>query len=179
MVDAQEPNGDVPGVVPTSWHWDSDWAGPIWDAAIFLVPDLLYKYYADTGPYASIYETCKTYLRFLDSCRDQRGLLTKGLGDWLYYKSITPVDFMTSCYYYQDCKIMARMSKLLNKGDADFYLAKAADIKRSINQHFLIRIVSVMPIIHSCLMRCHCIWALFLKDMNKNWQLIWPMPFAK
>lgn len=136
MVDAQEPNGDVPGVVPTSWNWDSDWAGPIWDAAIFIVPDLLYKYYGDQRPYAAIYETCRKYLAFLDSCRDSRGLLTKGLGDWLYYKSITPVDFMTSCYYYHDCMIMAKMSNLLNKGEEDIYLAKAAQLKRAINEHF-------------------------------------------
>jgi alpha-L-rhamnosidase len=136
MVDAQEPNGDVPGVVPTSWNWDSDWAGPIWDAAIFKVPDLLYTYYGDTKPYAAIYETCKRYLVFLDGCRDSRGLLTKGLGDWLYYKSITPIDFMTSCYYYDDCMKMAKMCKLLNKGDADYYLAKAEEIRNSINSNF-------------------------------------------
>ncbi len=136
MVDAQEPNGDVPGVVPTSWNWDSDWAGPIWDAAIFIVPDLLYKYYGDQRPYAAIYETCKKYLTFLDSCRDSRGLLTKGLGDWLYFKSITPVDFMTSCYYYHDCMTMAKMSKLLNKGEEDIYLAKAAQLKTAINNQF-------------------------------------------
>jgi alpha-L-rhamnosidase len=136
MADAQEPNGDVPGVVPTSWNWDSDWAGPIWDAAIFKVPDLLYTYYGDTKPYDAIYETCKKYLLFLDSCRDQRGLLTKGLGDWLYYKSITPVDFMTTCYYYDDCMKMAKMSRLLKKGDEDYYLAKAAAIKKNINKYF-------------------------------------------
>ncbi len=136
MVDAQEPNGDVPGVVPTSWNWDSDWAGPIWDAAIFKVPDLLYTYYGDTKPYDAIYETCKKYLLFLDSCRDERGLLTKGLGDWLFYKSITPVDFMTTCYYYDDCIKMAKMSKLLNKRDEEYYLAKAAVIKSNINKYF-------------------------------------------
>ena len=136
MVDAQEPNGDVPGVVPTSYNWDSDWAGPIWDAAIFKVPDLLYTYYGDTKPYEAIYETCKKYLTFLDSCRDSRGLLTKGLGDWLYFKSITPVDFMTTCYYYDDCMKMAKMSKILNKGDAEYYLTKAAELKKCINDNF-------------------------------------------
>ncbi len=136
MVDAQEPNGDVPGVVPTSWNWDSDWAGPIWDAAIFKVPDLLYTYYGDEKPYAAIFETCKKYLQFLDTCLDQRGLLTRGLGDWLYYKAVTPVDFMTTCYYYDDCMKMAKMCTLLNKGDASFYLAKAAQLRKNINDHF-------------------------------------------
>ena len=136
MVDAQLPNGKVPGVVPASWNWDSNWAGPIWDAAIFIVPDLLYKYYGDQRPYATIYETCKKYLVFLETCRDSRGLLTQGLGDWLYYKAITPVDFMTTCYYYQDCMTMAKMSKLLNKGEESLYLAKAEELKKAINENF-------------------------------------------
>jgi alpha-L-rhamnosidase len=136
MVDAQEPNGDVPGVVPTSWNWDSDWAGPIWDAAIFIVPDLLYKYYGDTRSYATIYETCKTYLRYAETIKDERGLLTKGLGDWLYYKSVTPVDFMTSCYLYQNYVTMAKMSLLLKKGEEDTYQAKALVLKEIINKQF-------------------------------------------
>jgi len=136
MVDAQEPNGDVPGVVPTSWNWDSDWAGPIWDAAIFIVPDLLYTYYGDTRSFAAIYETCKIYLRYAETIKDTRGLLTKGLGDWLYYKSVTPVDLMTSCYLYQDYRTMAKMSRLLNKGEESFYAAKADTLKEVINRYF-------------------------------------------
>lgn len=136
MVDAQEPNGDVPGVVPTSWNWDSDWAGPIWDAAIFIVPDLLFQYHGDVKPFESIYKTAKTYLTFLESTRDSRGLLTKGLGDWLYYQSITPVDFMTSCYMYKDYMIMAKMSQLLDKGEERNYMIKANLLKKIINQQF-------------------------------------------
>ncbi|MFZ9299404.1 MAG: family 78 glycoside hydrolase catalytic domain [Chitinophagaceae bacterium] len=136
MVDAQEPNGDVPGVVPTSWNWDSNWAGPIWDAAIFIVPDLLYKYYGDIRPYTTIYETAKKYLTFIETTKDERGLLTKGLGDWLYYQSVTPIDFMTSCYLYQDYKIMAKMSRLLKKGDEDIFSAKAEILKEKINTYF-------------------------------------------
>lgn len=136
MVDAQEVNGDIPGVVPTSWNWDSDWAGPIWDAALFLVPDLLYKYYGDIKPYASIYATSKKYLNFIEKAKDHRGLLTQGLGDWLYYQSITPVDFMTSCYLYKDYLIMEKMSGLLHKGEEDYYREKAEKMKELINKYF-------------------------------------------
>jgi alpha-L-rhamnosidase len=96
----------------------------------------LYTYYGDVKPYAAIFKTCEKYLKFLDTCVDQRGLLTKGLGDWLYYKAVTPVDFMTSCYYYDDCMKMAKMCKLLNKGDSTYYLNKAAQLRKKINEHF-------------------------------------------
>lgn len=137
MVDGQQPNGNVWGVVPASWHWDSNWAGPLWDAAIFIVPELLYDYYGDTKSIEEIYPVAQRYLAFLDTCRNEKGLLHKGLGDWLYYKAITPVDFMATLFYYKDCIQMARMSRLLGKGEEQKYLDKAEELKQIVNDNFL------------------------------------------
>ncbi|PVD50827.1 alpha-rhamnosidase [Terrimonas sp.] len=137
MVDAQSADGDVPGIVPTSWKWDSEWAGPIWDAAIFIVPSLLYKYSGDEESMKNIYTTAKKYLEFATTTENEKGLLTKGLGDWLYYKAITPVDFMVSCYYYNDNILMAKMANILGKeSEAKRYEEKAVKIKDSINKYF-------------------------------------------
>ncbi|MCH5600570.1 family 78 glycoside hydrolase catalytic domain [Niabella ginsengisoli] len=137
MTDAQEANGDVPGIVPTSWKWDSDWAGPVWDAAIFIVPSMLYKYNNDLESIRNVYPTAERYLKYLTTIENEKGLLTDGLGDWLYYKAITPKDFMVSCYYYWDNILMERMANLLNKpDDAKLYAAKAAILKEKINNHY-------------------------------------------
>lgn len=137
MVDAQSADGDVPGIVPTSWKWNSEWAGPIWDAAIFIVPSMLYQYSGDKESMKNIYGTAKKYLEFASTIENEKGLLTKGLGDWLYYKAITPVDFMVSCYYYHDNILMARMANIIGKGEeAKQYEIKAAKIKDSINKYF-------------------------------------------
>ncbi|MBX2921003.1 MAG: glycoside hydrolase family 78 protein [Chitinophagaceae bacterium] len=137
MVDAQSADGDVPGIVPTSWKWNSEWAGPIWDAAIFIVPSLLYKYSDDKESMKHIYATAKKYLEFVATTENEKGLLTKGLGDWLYYKAITPVDFMVSCYYYHDNILMAKMANTIGRGDeAGKYEEKAARIKDSVNKYF-------------------------------------------
>lgn len=137
MVDAQEDNGDVPGIVPSSGQWDSDWAGPIWDAAIFIVPATLYKYYGDIEPMKVIYPTAKRYLDYLALKREPSGLINHGLGDWLYYKAYTPVDFMTTCYYYDDCKKMAKMASLLGyTEDVTKYESLAEELKSLINKTF-------------------------------------------
>lgn len=137
MVDAQSADGDVPGIVPTSWKWNSEWAGPIWDAAIFIVPSTLYKYSGDKESMNNIYATAKKYLAFAATTENEKGLLTKGLGDWLYYKAITPVDFMVSCYYYHDNILMAKMANITGHGgEAKQYEMKAAKIKDSINKYF-------------------------------------------
>lgn len=137
MVDAQDASGNVPGIVPTSWKWDSNWAGPIWDAAIFMVPSLLYQYSGDMESTRAIYPTAKRYLRYLATTEDTEGLIKHGLGDWLYYKAVTPSDFMVSCYYYYDNILMARMARLLGKEkEATSYLVKARKLKAAINERY-------------------------------------------
>lgn len=137
MTDGQEANGNVPGIVPTSWKWDSNWAGPLWDAAIFIVPSLLYQYTGDTESMRQMYPTAKRYLEYLATCEKENGVINQGLGDWLYYKAVTPVDFMATCYYYWDNMLMARMAELTGHGDeAGKYLEKAASLKELINKTF-------------------------------------------
>lgn len=138
MIDAQEENGNVPGIVPTSWRWNSNWAGPIWDAAIFIVPSLLYQYTGDIETMREVYSAAERYLKYIETTEDERGLINHGLGDWLFYKAQTPVDFMATSYVYQNYIIMAQMAELTNrdKEEAQKYLEKAEVLKKRINDHF-------------------------------------------
>ena len=43
---------------------------------------------------------------------------------------------MTSCYMYKDYMTMAKMSQLLNKGEEDYYMAKANELRDIINKQF-------------------------------------------
>lgn len=137
MIDAQEANGNVPGIVPTSWAWDSNWAGPMWDAAIFIVPKLLYEYTGDVRAMQEIYPAAVRYLQYLKTRETDKGTIDHGLGDWLFYKAQTPVDFMATCFYYWDNRMMAEMARLTGRvGDAAPYLAKAEELKELINREF-------------------------------------------
>ncbi|WP_231496820.1 glycoside hydrolase family 78 protein [Prevotella sp. 10(H)] len=137
MIDAQEENGNVPGIVPTSWKWDSNWAGPIWDAAIFIVPYTLYQYTGDIETIREIYPTAERYMKYIETREDERGLINHGLNDWLFYKAETPVDFMTTSYVYWNNIVMAKMSELIGRSDQkQKYLDKAAVLKKRINDNF-------------------------------------------
>lgn len=137
MVDAQQNTGNMPGIVPTSHKWNSDWAGPIWDAAIFIVPMNLYDYYGDKESVRNIYATAQKYLNYLETEENEKGLLSSGLGDWLYYKAETSTDFMVTAYYYWDNILMARMAQILEKkADKTKYLKKAEELKKIINNEF-------------------------------------------
>ncbi len=138
MIDTQEENGNVAGIAPTSWKWNSNWAGPIWDAAIFIVPSLLYQYTGDVETMREVYPTAERYLKYIETTEDERGLINHGLGDWLFYKAQTPVDFMATSFVYYDYIIMAQMAELTsrNKNEADRYREKADVLKKRINDHF-------------------------------------------
>lgn len=137
MIDGQESNGNVPGIVPTSWEWDSNWAGPMWDAAIFITPRLLYQYSGDVNTLKTIYPTAKRYLKYLATREEKNGTINHGLGDWLFYKAQTPVDFMATCFYYWDHIMMADMARLIGENDdIALHLLKAEQIKNTINKTF-------------------------------------------
>lgn len=134
FIDNQNQKGELSGIVPSAGWAYGEWPGPVWDAALFIIPDAIYHYYNDTRTISKVYETCEKYLNYLKS-KEKDGLITFGLGDWVYYKAITPNDYTSSCYYYYDNIIMARFAKLLNK-DAGIYVQKSEQIKDLINRKF-------------------------------------------
>ena len=52
FIDNQKESGQISGIIPTSdWGYD-DWIGPVWDAAMFIIPYNLYLYYGSARPYS-------------------------------------------------------------------------------------------------------------------------------
>ena len=43
-----------------------------------------------------VYPAAERYLKYIETTEDERGLINHGLGDWLFYKAETPVDFMAT-----------------------------------------------------------------------------------
>lgn len=135
MIDNQTPDGRISGIIPSSgWGYD-DWIGPVWDAAMFIVPMSLYNYYGDKRGITKIWDTCERYLDYLKSREDSNHTVTYGIGDWVYYKTQTPTDYTTTCYYYLDNLYMARFAQLLGK-DGSKYAEKAAYLKTFINKNY-------------------------------------------
>lgn len=138
FIDNQLPNGRISGIIPSAgWGYD-DWIGPVWDAALFIIPDALEKYYGDTRTIESLYDTCERYLAYLKSRENEEGTVTYGIGDWVFYDTQTPTDYTSTCYYYLDNLLMTRFAGITgNEGMA--YAMKADELKKLINEKYLNR----------------------------------------
>lgn len=135
FIDNQRDNGMVSGIIPSSGWGYGEWPGPVWDAAMFIIPNALYEYYNDTRSIENLYPTMERYLEYLRGKEKEGGFLPFGLGDWVYWKATTNNEYTSTAYYYLDNVLMARFATLLGK-DAQPYQEKAARLKELINSKF-------------------------------------------
>lgn len=135
FIDNQRESGNIAGIIPSAGWGYGDWPGPVWDAALFIIPDAIYKYYGDKRVIENLYPTFEKYFDWCAHQENEEGLLTNGIGDWLSYNAQTPTDFTSSVYYYLDNRYMAEFAKLLGK-DSGKYEAKAAELRDRINSKY-------------------------------------------
>lgn len=138
IVDNQRPDGSISGVIPgTAWGY-ADWIGPVWDAAMFIIPEAIYNYYGDDLAIRKVYGTCERYLQYLKGRENEDGVVAYGLSDWCFWQTQTPNDYTAAAFYYYDNKLMSRFASLLGKTeDARKYGKKASELKQYINEKFL------------------------------------------
>lgn len=135
VIDNQNAEGRISGIIPSSgWGYD-DWIGPVWDAAIFIVPMSIYNYYGDTESINKMWPVCEKYLTYLAGREDADGTVTYGIGDWVPYKTQTPTDYTTTCYYFLDNLYMSRFAELTGR-DGSMYTKKAEELKAFINRKY-------------------------------------------
>jgi alpha-L-rhamnosidase len=136
LCDEQRPNGELPGIVPSS-GWGYDWGnGPAWDSALVLIPYYLYVYEGDTRVLTDHYEHLRRYVDFLTG-KAQEGIVDWGLNDWAPAKTETPRDITSTAYYYRDIQVLTLAAGLAgNQADAARYSQLAGDVKNKFNQKF-------------------------------------------
>ncbi len=79
---AQNIEGALPGIVPTT-GWGFDWGnGPAWDSVLFNLPYMLYIYRGETEVISENSHAMVRYLEYISGKRNERGLIECGLGDW-------------------------------------------------------------------------------------------------
>jgi len=118
------------------------------------LPYRMYKFYEDITILEKFYQGMDKYARFKFTTFDERGLVhVNYAGDWA--PPLMESEFGHSCdampanigkqiistgYVYYDCLTMAKCAEALGKTeDKEFYLAKAEEVKESINKHCLDR----------------------------------------
>ncbi|MDR0393708.1 MAG: glycoside hydrolase family 78 protein [Tannerella sp.] len=135
--DEQQPNGVLPGIIPTS-GWGYHWANGLdWTSTIAIIPWEIYRFYGDSRLLAECYENIKRYVDHVTYLYPD-GLTDWGLGDWVPVKSKTPVEFTSSIYYFVDATILANAAGMFDKPD-DYrkYTALAEKIKKAVNDKYL------------------------------------------
>ena len=136
FIDNQREQGDIAGIIPSAnWGFGGVWPGPVWDAAMFIIPNTLYNYYGTTRSIERLYPTMERYLAFERTLENEEGGVSVGIGDWVFWKTQTNMEYTSTAYYYLDNVLMARVAKLLGK-DATPYEKKAAQLKELVNRKF-------------------------------------------
>lgn len=134
IVDNEAGKGYISCIIPSA-GWDlGNGCGPVWAGAIFFVPDKIDQYYGDITAIKRLYSVCERYLQFLKT-QEENGILTQGLGDWVYYKTSTPSTFTSTAFYFEENKLMAQFARKLGK-DATPYENKAKELLTTLNIRF-------------------------------------------
>lgn len=87
---AQNEQGALPGIVPTS-GWGFAWGnGPAWDCVLVYLPYFTYVYRGETDMIIDSAASFMRYLHYLTTRANADGLLEFGLGDWCHVGGIAP-----------------------------------------------------------------------------------------
>lgn len=140
---AQTERGSLPGIVPTA-GWGFDWGnGPAWDSVLTYLPYFTYVYRGETCMITESADAFIRYLTYLNTRKDENGLLAIGLGDWV------PVDrecddfkaplIVTDSLISMDiANKIAVMTKAIGDSEKEAFAKKfAADIKSAFRKHLV------------------------------------------
>ena len=84
ILKAQTDKGSLPGIIPTT-GWGFDWGnGPAWDCVLAYIPYYTYIYRGETEMIEKSVDAFIKYLKYLDTRKNENGLLSIGLGDWCH-----------------------------------------------------------------------------------------------
>ena len=140
IVRAMNEEGALPGIVPTGgwgFHWGN---GPAWDSVLVYLPYFCAVLRDDMRIAEAAKEAMVRYFRYLNTRRDERGLLEIGLGDWCpsYPDYETPLIFTDSTISY-DLAIKAAYlyDRMEMPEEADYCRNFAKEMRDAIRKHLL------------------------------------------
>jgi len=139
--DAQLEDGSVPDVVPP--YWSRYPADPAWGTACVTIPWYVYLFYNDLRILEKNYGMMKKWVDYLEDNAEDNVLQKLGkCGDWCppwHVLSVdTPLELVSTWYYYHDTLVFSKIAAILGKEDiSEKYEARAAKIKDAFNERFL------------------------------------------
>ncbi|MDD4226587.1 MAG: family 78 glycoside hydrolase catalytic domain [Mariniphaga sp.] len=145
FADEQQPNGQLPGIIPTS-GWGYTYGrnpetrergyGPQWEAAFMEIPWQMYRYTGDTTIIVRYYEAFKNYVDYLSN-HSNNYLLHFGIDDHKQLKPLTDGHYLSSAFYFHCTSLLSKMADITGaKNDARKYAALAEEIKKAFHEKY-------------------------------------------
>ncbi|HWD93746.1 MAG TPA: glycoside hydrolase family 78 protein [Verrucomicrobiae bacterium] len=150
LQDAQLPNGSISDVSPAYWPLYQD--GTVWASTYIIVPQMLYRQYADAGILSQHYDSMKKWMDHMTTFLDGDIMPRNTYEDWCFppksaadMTSINSRDpqlttsgvLMSTAVFYHDLRLMGQSARLLGKAqDAEHFDALADKIKVAFNRRF-------------------------------------------
>ncbi|MCS7338498.1 MAG: glycoside hydrolase family 78 protein [Verrucomicrobiae bacterium] len=150
IADAQRESGSIPDVAPPYWPIYND--DVTWPSTAIIIPNTLYRQFADTDVIARQYAPAKKWIEYM------LGFVTNGIiskdsyGDWcvppedpvlIHTKDtnrITSKALLATAYFYYDLRLMQKYATMLGKtNDAARFAELAEVVKAAFNREFLDR----------------------------------------
>ncbi|MFW5761216.1 MAG: family 78 glycoside hydrolase catalytic domain [Cyclobacteriaceae bacterium] len=144
-VDEQRPDGNLPGVIPTSgWGYEHGrdeetrhlGYGPSWEGSMVLIPWYMYVYTGDTTMLSRYYEPIKKYISHLER-NAKNYLLNFGIDDHKAYYTKTEGDIIASAYFYFLTNLTGKIAEVLHQpSDVGKYAQLATNIKKAFQKKY-------------------------------------------
>lgn len=119
----QGEDGSLQEILPPYWTFNSK--DIIWPSVVTVIPDWYYDFYGDSRPLSDNFECMKRWVRFQKKAYQKPDFTVDycNYGDWVdgswikdtADKRTTSRPLMSTAYYYNNCRIVARAARLLGK----------------------------------------------------------------
>ncbi|APW58934.1 family 78 glycoside hydrolase catalytic domain [Paludisphaera borealis] len=141
----QAEDGSLQEILPPYWTFNSK--DIVWPSVVTVIPDWHYNFYGDLKILADNYDCIRRWVLFHEKAYQKPdGTIDYcNYGDWVdgswikgaVDKRVTSRPLISSAYYYNNCRIVARAARLLGKADdARRFDAMAEKAKAGFNARF-------------------------------------------
>lgn len=145
----QQPDGEVPNVIPDMW--DNHLGGTTaWGDAAVIVPWTIYQAYGDVGILEEQYASMKAWVDYMNNKSGDDFLWNQKRkhhwGDWLSFHSTNPgysgayteKDLIATAYFNYSATILSKAAAVIGKKkDAEYYKQLADNVKKAFTKEYI------------------------------------------
>ncbi len=141
----QRGDGSIGDISPNFWDWGN---GVLWPSVITILPEWLYDFYGDRRVLEANYEPIKKWMIFHQQRLEPDFTVSQdSYGDWCDASTMdqggkamgnTAMPLLSTAYFFNNCRIAARLAQLLDKpDDVKWFDALGDKVKDGFNRKFL------------------------------------------